>query len=225
MLAMKIDLTDFNKTMNNAIQYSVGFMEGVERGKPVFLQKMGKSVIEAMKQFIDANARVNPAMLQHVYEWEQSGNPNSRLFELNYRSTKAGISIGATFRQSASVKPGSYVPFYDKARIMESGIPVTIAPVRAKVLAFETEEGTVFTKGPVTVKNPGGEQAARGLENTIDVFVNQYFSQSFLKMSGLGRYIERAELFKRDFRKAKNGGKAAGVSAGYRWIVNAEVDL
>lgn len=225
MLTMQLDLKDFNKTMNNVIQYSVGFMEGVERGKPAFMQKLGKSVIEAMKQFIDANARVNPAMLQHVYEWEQSGNPNSRLFDLNYRSTKTGISIGATFRQSTSVKAGSYVPFYDKARIMENGIPVTIRPIRAKALRFETEEGTVFTKQPVTVKNPGGEQAARGLENTIDTFINQYFSQSFLKMSGLGRYIERAELFKRDFRKAKNGGKSAGISAGYRWIVNAEVEL
>lgn len=225
MLAMKLDLTDFNKTMNNAIQYSVGFMEGVERGKPVFLQKLGVSVIEAMKQFIDANARVNPAMLQHVYEWGQSGSPNARLFDINYRSTKNGISIGATFRQSSSVKPGSYIPFYDKARIMESGIPVTIAPVRAKALRFETEEGTVFTRQPVTVKNPGGEQAQGGLENAIDTFINQYFSQSFLRFSGLARYIEKAELFKRDFRKAKNGGKTAGISAGYRWIVNAEVDI
>lgn len=225
MLTMQLDLKDFNKTMNNAIQYSVGFMEGVERGKPVFLQKLGLSVIEAMKQFIDANARVNPAMLQHVYEWEQTGSPNARLFDINYRSTKNGISIGATFRQSTSVKPGSYTPFYDKARIMENGIPVTIAPVRAKALKFETEEGTIFTRQPVTVKNPGGEQAQGGLENAIDTFINQYFSQSFLRFSGLARYIEKAELFKRDFRKAKNGGKAAGVSAGYRWIVNAEVDI
>lgn len=225
MLTMQLDLKDFNKTMNNAIQYSVGFMEGVERGKPVFMQKLGKSVIEAMKQFIDANARVNPAMLQHVYEWGQTGSPNARLFDINYRSTKDGISMGATFRQSTSVKPGSYVPFYDKARIMENGIPVTIRPVRAKALKFETEDGIVFTKQPVTVRNPGGEQAAGGLENAIDIFINQYFSQSFLKMSGLGRYIERAELFKRDFRKAKDGGRSAGLSAGYRWIVNAEVDI
>ena len=222
---MQIDLKDFNKTMNNAIQYSVGFMEGVERGKPIFMQKLGVSLIEAMKQFIDANARVNPAMLQHVYEWEQAGSPNARLFDINYRSTKNGISVGATFRQSSSVKPGSYVPFYDKARIMEQGIPVTIVPTRAKALRFETEDGTVFTKGPVTVTNPGGDYAAGGLENAIDTFINQYFTQSFLRFSGLARYIEKAELFKRDFRKAKNGGRSAGISAGYRWIVNAEVDV
>lgn len=225
MLSAQIDLTDFNKTMKNAIEYSQGFMEGVKRGQPVFMQKLGKAVIESMKQFIDANARVNPAMLQHVYEWDQAGSPNARLFDINYKSTKNGISIGATFRQSTAVQPGSYVPFYDKARIMENGIPVTIQPVRAKALRFEQDGETVFTKGPVVVANPGGDAAQGGLENAIDTFVNQYFSQSFLRFSGLAKYLEKPDLFKRELRKAKNGGRAAGTSAGYRWIVNAEVDF
>jgi len=74
--------------------------------------------------------------LHHVYEWYQTGSPAARLFDINYISNQIGLSFNSTFRQSVSIKSGSKVPFYNKAQIIENGIPVTIRPVSSEVLSF-----------------------------------------------------------------------------------------
>jgi hypothetical protein len=109
---------------------------------------------------------------------------------------------------------------------MEYGIPVTIRPVRAKKLVFENESGeTVFTDGPVRVNNPGGPEARGGFERVFDMFFTQYFSQSFLRSSGVIGYLGTPVLYHKNLERGKRGGRAAGVDTGYRWIANAGVDL
>jgi len=144
----------FKKEMNNIVNYSVGFLEGVQKGKTVFLKTVGLETVELMKEFIDSNARVNPEMLHHVYEWNQTGSPSARLYDISYTTSNLGLSFRSSFSQSTSIKDGSRTPFYDKARIMEYGIPVTIRPKVAQVLAFEDGGETIFTQGPVRVDNP-----------------------------------------------------------------------
>ena len=129
-----------------------------------------------LKQYVDASARVNPSLLHHVYEWDKAGSPDSRLFDVNYTITGNGLSFNSNFRQSRTIKVGSRTPFYDKARIMEDGIAVTIRPRKAKVLAFEDSGEQVFTKGPVTVNNPGGNTKGQ-FENVFNSFFNVYFTQ------------------------------------------------
>lgn len=214
---LRFDTVDFNKDMNNLVQYTEGFLQGIENGKPVAFAKIGAMTIQYLKEFIDANARVNPEALHHVYEWHRTGSPEARLFDITYLVNNFGLSLNSTFRQSTTVKSGEK-PFYDKARIMEEGIPVTIRPRKARVLAFEDNGEQVFTAGPVTVSNPGGRAAQGSFERTFDMFVNQYFTQAFLASSGILTYLSRPREYKRFLNTGLKSGKSAGISAGYRWI-------
>ena len=209
--------------MNNIVNYSIGFIEGVQRGKTVFLKTLGMETVEVMKQFIDSNARVNPDMLHHIYEWNQTGSPSARLYDISYTTSNLGLSFRSSFSQSVSIKDGSRTPFYDKARIMEEGIPVTIRPKVAQVLAFEDNGETVFTRGPVQVLNPGGTEVEGGFEKVFDMFFNRYFSQAFLRSSGVAQYLENPQLYKKNIQAGKKMGRSKGVSTGYRWIANAGV--
>lgn len=213
----------FAKDMNNIMNYSIGFLEGVQRGKTQFMHSVGVETIELLKEFVDANARVNPEMLHHVYEWNMVGSPSARLYDLGYTVSGLGLSIKSSFRQSTTVKAGSRVPFYDKATIIENGIPVVIRPKKAKALAFSQNGEDVFSKGPITVENPGGTAAEKGFEKAMDLFFNRYFTQAFLKASGIGKYLSNPEVFKKDMAAGKKGGKAKGIQTGYRWIANAGV--
>lgn len=213
----------FKKEMNNIVKYSVGFLEGVQKGKTVFLKTLGLETVELMKQFIDSNARVNPDMLHHIYEWNQTGSPSARLYDIDYTVSNLGLSFRSSFSQSSSIKDGSRTPFYDKARIMEEGIPVTIRPKVAQALVFDQNGETVFTKNEVKVDNPGGIEVQGGFERTMDMFFNRYFSQAFLRVSGVARYLENPDVYKKDMQAGKKMGRTKGLSTGYRWIANAGV--
>jgi hypothetical protein len=221
MITATIDNKTFNREMNNLVQYSLGFVDGIQIGKTEFLAKLGAGIKEIFKEYIDSNARVSPETLHHVYEWQQTGSPEARLFDISYVVTGLGISFGYSFRQSTSIKNGSNVPFYDKARIMESGIPVTISPKSSKVLAFDIDGNAVFTSNSVRVNNPGGDSVKGGFENVFNSFFSRYLSQSFLQSSGMIKYLQYPVTFKKGLRSGKRSGRSAGVSAGYKWIVGA----
>lgn len=217
---LNLDSRQFARDMNNIINYSMGFLDGVKNGKKVFLDNLGASTIDLMKQYIDTNARVNPEMLHHIYEWNRTGSPDARLYDLDYSVGTAGLSIRSSFRQSTSFQDGSKTPFYDKARIMEYGIPVTIKPKNAKVLAFNVDGEEVFTPNQVTVLNPGGQLVEGGFEKIFESFF-QYFSQAFLQSSGLTKYLENPVAYKQNLQKGKTGGRSVGKAVGFSWIANA----
>jgi hypothetical protein len=222
MITVKFDDKALMKSLNNVIDYSIGFLDGIQKGKQVFLDNLGKGVVEIVKEYIDASARVNPTKLHHVYEWYETGSPQARLYDIHYTISNLGLSIKSTFSQSRSIKNGSRTPFYDKARIMENGIPVTITPVKAKVLHFTDGNDEVFTKGPIEVENPGGNVQGQ-FESIFNEFFSQYFSQSFLRKSGALSDLENAQVYKDNFAAGSKFGKGKGVETGYRWIVNAKV--
>jgi len=221
VIQVKINSNKFMSDMNNVVGYSLGFLDGVNSGRNHFLSKLGAGVKEILKEYIDSNARLSPETLQHVYEWYEAGSPEARLFDISYRVVGPGLSFNSSFRQSSSIKAGSTVPFYDKARIMEQGIPVTIAPVRASALAFEQDGQTIFTKNPVVVNNPGGQLAAGSFQKTFESFFDRYFTQSFLQSSGLIRYLKTPMAYKENFAKGVRGGRTVGLTAGFRWISRA----
>ena len=221
MISVSFNDKKFINDMMNITKYAEGFLEGIELGKKNFLNNFGSKVIAAMAEFIDSNARVSPAMLQHMYEWNQSGSPEARLFDLNYIVSGTGLSVSSSFRQSTAIQSGSKVPFHNKASIMENGIPVRIAPAPGKVLRFFDGGNEIFTKKPVMVQNPGGDLAKGGFENTVDMFVTRYLSQSFLVTSGIKDYLDNAKPFKDGMATAKTGGKSHGVKIGYTWISKA----
>lgn len=218
MINVKFRSKDFLKEMNSIVNYATGFLDGAQAGKRELLETVGARTREILEQFIDANARANQSVLGHVYEWSQSGNSSSRLFDIEYSVSGGGLTFRSTFRQSMSVKNGSTVPFYDKARIMEQGIPVRITAKRANALAFEDGGQQVFTKAPVDVMNPGGSEAQGGFQRTIDSFFNSYWKQSFLRASGIAEILSNPIQFRQNLPRAKAGGKTAGYDVGYRWI-------
>lgn len=220
-----LDTASFLKTMNNVVGYSVGFVEGAQQGKRLMLDTLGKGVIEALARYVDVNAKMNPRALHHMYEWYQEGSPAARLFDLQYTVSNLGLSVGSTFRQSSSASKNSSRPFYDKARIMEQGIPVTIVPKSSGVLVFEDNGQTVFTKRPITIFNPGGIETEGSYERVFDEFMNSYFKQSFLSASGLFDYIKRPNVFKKELPTGAKFGKQTGKSVGYKWIANFKMGV
>lgn len=222
MITVKFDDKKFMHDMNNIMNYSIGFVDGSKKGMPALLTNMGVSVKEILGNYIDSLARVNPQSLHHVYEWYQTGIENSRLFNIDYTVTNVGLSFGYTFTQSMSIKSGSRVPFYNKARIMEDGAPVIIRPRNSDVLVFEDGDQTVFTKNPVKVKNPGGQSAGE-FSKTFNSFFQSYFSQSFFRVTGLDNELQNPVIFKQQLNAGKRSGRNAGIAAGYKWIANAGV--
>lgn len=215
---MKVTFDDkqFLKEMNKFVEYTQGFLEGVENAKPQILDNLAKDVIERIKEFVDANARVNPRALHHIYEWSMTGTPQGRLFDLGYFVSGAGISFNYTFRQSTTASEGSTTPFYDKARIMEMGVPVTIRP-KKKVLAFEDNGEQVFTSKPVVVRSPGGDETTGAFEQTLETFFNSYFTQAYLNSSQIFDYLKNPFPYAQNVQRGVRGGRSYGRSIGYKW--------
>jgi hypothetical protein len=129
---------------------------------------------------------------------------------LNYTVSNVGLSINSTFRQSRSVSENMTIPFYNKAKIMENGIPVTISPTRSQVLKFSGPNGDVFTKKPIKVDSPGGDEVFGSFESTVDIFISRYFKQIIFKSIWTLRlylknqfYIKRILLLDLNLEKAR----------------------
>jgi hypothetical protein len=215
----------FELQMNNIVKYSMGFLDGVERGKTIFLKNLGAGTIKALAAYVDVSAKGNPRALHHIYEWYQTGSPSARLFDLDYTVSNLWLSITSTFKQSRTIKEDSNEPFYNKASIMERGIPITITPKRSSVLVFEEGGNTIFTKNPVTVRNPGGDEVQGSFEKTVDEFILRYFKQSFLRASGIYDYIKKPVLYKKNIKAGSKLGKSKGIDTGFRWIANAKIGV
>ena len=224
-MIVTMDIKAFDKQMNNIINYSFGFLDGVQKGKKIFLDKLGVGVIQALSQYIDIQARSNPKALHHVYEWNQTGSPSSRLFDLNYTVSNLGLSLNSKFRQSRTISENMTVPFYNKAKIMEDGIPVTIAPTKSQVLKFNGPNGEVFTRKQIVVDNPGGDEVYGSFESTVDEFILRYFKQSFIRASGLYEYIKKPILYKKNLKSGSRMGRSKGIDTGFKWIANATIGV
>jgi hypothetical protein len=222
-MRVTLDTKQLEKKILNVYNYSVGFLDGAQKGKSLFLNNLGIGTIEVLKQYIDAEARSNPKALHHIYEWYQTGSPSSRLYDFNYTVSNLGLSFKSTFSQSRTVSNGSSTPFYNKAKIMEEGIPVTISPRKADKLVFEVDGEVIFTNKEVTVDNPGGDFVQGSFERIVDQFFIVYFKQSFLKSSGIHSYIKNPIVYKSNFSAGSKNGKPVGLQTGFRWITNARI--
>lgn len=221
MITIKFDDKKFFQEMMNVVGYSEGFAEGVEKGKKDFLESIAENSIEIFKEFVDQQARIDPQMYHHIYEWYQEGSPDARLFDLEYSASHGGLTFFGTLKQSSSIKAGSSTPFYNKATIMENGISVTITPKKSKALKFNVGTENVFVSGPVTVDNPGGPLVQGSYQRIFETFFKQHFTQAVLDATGIRRYLSNPRAFKDNLSSAKTMGKAKGVQVGYNWITRA----
>jgi hypothetical protein len=222
---VSIQTNNFEKELLNIANYSMGFLEGAQKGKKVFLDNLGRGVIYALGQYVDVEARANKEALHHVYEWYQTGSPQARLFDIKYTVSNLGLSLNSTFRQSRTLQQDASTPFYNKAKIMEDGIPVVITPKKNSVLRFYEGGETVFTSKPVTVRNPGGNQVEGSFERIFDEFMRRYFTQAFLRASGVSDYISNPTIYKKNLKAGAKQGRPKGVATGYKWITNAKIGV
>lgn len=222
-MRVSIDTRELEKKINNIYQYSIGFLDGVNKGKSAFLNNLGRSTLEVLKQYIDSEARSNPKALHHIYEWYEVGSPSARLYDFDYTVSNLGLSFKSTFRQSSTIANGSSTPFYNKAKIMEEGLPVTIAPKKANKLVFEVDGETVFTDKEITIENPGGDFVEGSFQKITDEFFRVYFKQSFLQSSGIYDYIRNPVVYKKNFASGSRNGRSRGLDTGFKWIANARI--
>lgn len=220
MLKVVMDSKQFQKEINNIMNYSTGFLEGVQKGKMELYMSLAPKISEMASQFVDANAKMSPELLHHIYEWEKVGSPEARLFDIDYAISGAGITFTSSLKQSSSIKQGSNVPFYNKAMIMEQGVGVTITPKKSSVLRFAIDGQEVYTSREVRVENPGGQTQGQ-FDKVISNFFGVYFRQSFLNSSGLLKYFKYPQAYSKNLGSAKRGGRALGIKTGYQWVANA----
>jgi hypothetical protein len=210
----------FKRDMDNIMKYSFGFLDGTQQGKTAMYTALAPEIAELASQYIDANARISPETLHHIYEWYQTGSPKARLFDIDFSVSKIGITFTSNFKQSTTIKDGSNVPFYNKAEIMEQGASVIIKPKRSNVLAFQVDGEDVFTSNPVIVNRPGGDTQGQ-FTKAINEFFGLYFKQSFLTTSGLGRYFSNPMVYKKNIGYGKRSGRYAGIKTGFQWVAKA----
>lgn len=219
------DIKAFEKKFLNITEYSLGFLDGIHGGKTIFLEKFSQGVIKVLQMYIDSEARTNPQSLHHVYEWYQTGSPEARLFDIHPSVNRGGVSFAFSFKQSQSLSKDSNEPFYDKAKIMEEGKSITISPKNATALSFNINGEQIFSKKPVTIENPGGDYVEGSFKDIIDQFFNSYFTQSFLRSSGLYEYLQKPNTYKHNLPVGAIKGRATGYETGFRWITGARIGV
>lgn len=223
MISASVDIKELMNTLNNVTQYSQGFMRGAELNKLEFNRILGGYTAEALKQYIDSKARMNPESLHHVYEWNSVGNSSSRLFDFNVVAKINSINFSGKFLSSRTPSPNSDDVFSDKAEVMENKIAITIEPKNSDVLAFEENGEMVFTRTSIYIANPGGDAVAGSFGRVVDEFFDKYFTASILQ--GILKDLSTPEEFVQYFTQGSKGGKSAGVKAGRKYFSVKGVDL
>lgn len=215
MISIKFDTREFNKVLNNSIEYSKGFLEGINLSKLSFNRVLGGYTVEALGEYIDSKARMNPQSLHHVYEWNAVGNKGSRLFKISVSATNNFITFNGSFLPSKSVNDGSLEPFINKAEVMENAISITVEPKNSDYLVFESNGETVFTTKEIIIDEPGGPEVAGSFAAAVEEFFNYYFTNSILQ--NLMKQLSSPKEFAQFFSSIKNNGKAPGVLAGKKY--------
>lgn len=188
-------LTDSTVAQVSAyVYYNAQVLAKLTKNK-AFQSKFTKTIFDQIQKdfglYIDAQARVKPKSLHHVYEWKRVGQPNARLFKLKVISEQ-GISFRMSyeFLDSKTLVPTSkgvhrHV-FKNKAMIMENGIPVVIRPRFSERLVFEVPGGTIFMpkQKSVTVNRPGGKAATNQFRLAYARFFTGNLVNNSIKNSG-----------------------------------------
>ena len=222
MITAKIRSKNVIDMLTNAVAYTESFAKELNKHKSRITGSLAEGSIDVFYDYLDGLARSHPGMLHHVYEWGQVGDPSARLFDLKYQLSQNQAVVSADFLQSDSVSETSGTPFFDKAYIMEEGIPVVINEVDAKALFFEIDGEEFFRSGPIVIANPGGEATRGSFLQAFDEFYGSYFTEVHLKAIRFYQYFANPRAFETYFSSATKGGASAkGKKAALSWIMNA----
>lgn len=227
MYAIKFDGKEAIEMLDNIVKYSDGFIKETKAKESTIASRLADSSIQGFYDYLDALARTNPGMLHHIYEWGNVGNPEARLVELKKKLARGGsVEIDSDFLTSTSIPSGSSEPFYEKATIMEEGIPITIQAVNAKAMFFEYNGEEYFTAGPITIENPGGEAVRGSFVQAFEEFYNVYFDQVYLNAIRFYDHFSQTQLYSKNFPAAVKSANAAGIgrTTALKWILSMPGD-
>lgn len=219
-MIVNFDASKMTKAVSNFIQYTDAFYKTAKMSERKIANKMGELSIDVFYEYMDGLARSHPGMLHHVYEWGKVGDPFSRLFELKAQLSGKKTEIVAEFLQSQSISDSSNVPFYNKAEVMEEGIPVIIQEVEAKALFFEIDGQEFFRTGPIVISNPGGSQTRGSFVKAFNDFYDNYFEDVYLRSIKFYENLRNPKEYVNQIRgisKASNPS-AIGKSAAQSWV-------
>jgi len=216
-MTVSLDFSELVRKLNNAVEYSTGFVMAIEQERLAFNMKLGEVIKQMLEKYVDSQASLSPERLHHVYEWGQAGDPSARLFDFNMVATATHITLHSTFRQSQSASPSGGAPFADKATVMESGASITITPKDSGVIAFDVDGETIFTSSEVFVEHPGGPEVAGAFKATIEGFLVGYVKPEVILP--IFRSMSTAREFKQYFPAGVNGGGFnTGQKAGRQYM-------
>jgi hypothetical protein len=218
MIRTSFDIKDFSNILQNTVQYSNGFIRGIESSRIRFNDQLGELTAEMLKKYIDSRARAERDSLHHVYEWNAVGNPSGRLYEIESKASISNITLWGKFLPSKSISDSSDEPFVNKAEIMENAILIEIAP-KNNVLAFESDGETVFTADTIYIANPGGDDVAGSFGRAVEDFFSSHFTAQVLMQSGLINKLSNPKEYAQYFSSGvKGGGSAMGETAGKTYL-------
>lgn len=147
--------------------------------------------------YIDAKSRISPKSMHHVYEWNRTGNSSARLFKIK-RKDLDGLSFNVeydflTSKTFVAGKNRRYV-FKDKARVMERGEPLIVAPRYAQRLVFDINGYTVYMPigKSVTIRKPGGAAVKKSFETAYSHFFKSNLVNLSIKKSGFQQIFNSA---------------------------------
>ena len=99
---IKLNMTEFNKTMKQALGYSEGFINGALQNQQYLNEQIAEIIKEQFYEYVDSVARLEPDRFHHVYEWGQVGTDAGRLFRIEAFSGQQSIRFVTDFLQSTS---------------------------------------------------------------------------------------------------------------------------
>lgn len=225
MYQVKLDGKAAKKMLNALIEYTDGFITETKAKQDTITSRISKASVDEFYDYMDQLARVNPGMLHHVYEWGRVGDPNSRLFELKRKLSKSTAVITADFLQSETPSNTSDQVFYDKAKIMEEGIPVVVQEVEAQALFFEIDGVEYFRAGPIVIENPGGPDVRGSFVKAFEEFYGRYFENVYLRAIRYYQYFMDAKPYEENFNAAMKSGdpRNIGKRTALSWVMNMPV--
>lgn len=223
MISVRMNSIDLSNKLRNTQKYSLGFLDGIESAKVVLMNRIAEFVSDALGDYIDAQARISPESLHHVYEWGGTGRESSRLFYLRGIATGSLITISGQFLPSSTTSDTATEPFRNKAEVMENQISIVISPKNSDFLVFDDGEETVFTRNSIFIENPGGDAVAGSFGRTVDMFFTQYFTNAILQPFILK--LQRADEYLQYFSAGARGGYGVGLKAGQKYINSAGMVL
>ena len=223
MITAKVRSKSVIDMLTNAVAYTDSFAKEINKNKTKLTSSLAEGSIEVFYDYLDGLARSHPGMLHHVYEWGQVGDPFGRLYELSVSLQGKSAVVNADFLQSNLASPSSREPFYDKADIMEEGIPLVIQEKDAQALFFEIDGEEFFRRGPIYIANPGGSNTRGSFVRAFNEFYNIYFTKDYLNSIRFYDHFRGSKEYQKNVKAASKSKNATslGRAAALSWINNA----